>query len=202
MRLRGRITFTITTPHRQRGAIIHEVVSLWFASCSLSNHDDSSFGSDHMHAARWEILACVWLIMSREMWPLYGNGGPSRDWRLKSKRWGCVCVCVHVSMTCPFNRRGSREVAVGEPGVPGEQGLGKSHSHFHQTTWRAAWQLAAANAHSPTPHILVYMQRDCKTLWMCGVWPARREKKKEKINKQLNSERITQVPQHKRRHAL
>lgn len=53
-----------------------------------------------------------------------------------------ACACVCVSMTCPFNRRGSRELAVGEPGVPGEQGLGKSRSHFHQTTWRlhGSWQ--------------------------------------------------------------
>lgn len=72
-----------------------------------------------------------------------------------------ACVCVRVSMTCPFNRWGSRELAVGEPGVPGEQGLGKSRSHFHQTTWRlhGSWQQPV---HTLPIILLVYMQRDCK----------------------------------------
>lgn len=64
-----------------------------------------------------------------------------------------------VSMTCPFNRWGSGEMAVGAK-HPWGAGSGEITLSLSPNNKEAAWQLATANKHTPTLHILVYMQRD------------------------------------------
>lgn len=71
----------------------------------------------------------------------------------------CVGVCARASMTCPFNRWGSGEMAGGAR-RPRRAGSGEITLSLSPNNLEAAWQLAAANTHTPTPHILVYMQRD------------------------------------------
>lgn len=101
--------------------------------------------------------------MTGEMWPLFGSGGPSREEEIERQAERlCVCVCVvHMlaSMTCPFNRWGSGEMAGGAR-RPRRAGSGEITLSLSPNNLEAAWQLAAANTHTPTPHILVYMQRD------------------------------------------
>lgn len=77
-------------------AIIHEVVSLWFVCCNISNDANSRFDLITVYTLRWEIL-CDSPVMTREMGPLCGSGGPSRDKRLKGRQGGGVCVCVYVT---------------------------------------------------------------------------------------------------------
>ncbi len=71
----------------------------------------------------------------------------------------CARVCVGTSMTCPFNRWGSGEMAGGAR-VPWRAGSGEITHSLLPNNLEPAWQLAAANTHTPTSHILDYMQRE------------------------------------------
>lgn len=72
-----------------------------------------------------------------------------------------VCECVLISMTCPFSRWGSREMA-GGAARPWRTGSGEISLSLSPNSQSEAWQVAVVGIpHSPL-WILVYMQTDSK----------------------------------------
>lgn len=101
-------------------------------------------------------MSCVCLVANNEgnvafLW----QQGPA--WRVGMERgWAraSVCACVLISMTCPFSRWGSREMA-GVAARPWRTGSGEIRLSLSPNSQWKAWQVAAVGIPHSTLRILV-----------------------------------------------
>lgn len=95
-RMESELLYKLAPPAQ---AVIHEVASLQFASCSISNDGNSRFDLITAYTVRWDIRSDS-PVMTREMWPLCGSGGSSKEREIERQAgrvFLCVCVCVCIN---------------------------------------------------------------------------------------------------------